>query len=130
VATVPLFGRGDLGREEMYTQTDGALTYRYRFGSDNRFGLQFNLDVLNLFNESNVLGRYELLSGTDFTPGHFGLTNYVELDRAFFNGTITAQRILDLINTPGNSISRDARFDQPVFFQGPRTVRFGFRFTF
>lgn len=130
VAYIPLFGRGDLGRTEMYTQTDAALAYRYRFGRDNRFGLQFNIDVLNLFNESNVLGRYELITDKDFTPGDFGLTNYVDLDRAFFNGTITRDRILSLINTAGNSINYDARYDQPVFFQSPRTIRFGFRFLF
>lgn len=129
VAYIPLFGRGDLGREEMYTQTDGSLAYRYRFGRDNRFGLQFNLDVLNLFNESNVLGRYELLSGHDFSPADFGLTDYVDLDRAFFDGRITTQTITNLINAQ-NSITQDARYNQPVFFQGPRTVRFGFRFTF
>lgn len=134
-AYIPLFGRGDRGRLETYSQTDAALTYRYKFGRDNRFGLQFNVDVLNLFNESNVLSEFESISShifdvSDFTPFGVTITDRQDFDRAFFDGRITADRIQTLINTPGNSINQDARYGSPQLFQGPRNVRFGFRFTF
>lgn len=154
-AYVPLFGRGDLGRTEMYTQTDLGLAYRYKFGRDNRFGLQFNIDVLNAFNEANVLSRFESITAHVFQPGDFAgvgveigptpddASGYREFDRAFFDGRITAERIMRLINEDlvvgfdedtGDPIIdgafMDARYNQPQFFQGPRSVRFGFRFIF
>lgn len=143
-AYIPLFGRGDRGRTEMFTQTDASASYRYRFGRDNGYSLQFNVDVLNLFNEANVLARRELISTHNFQPADFttafgtvfqnilGPNDRLrpDFDRAFFDGRITPDRIETLIATAGNSITQDARYDQPQFFQGPRTVRFGFRFTF
>lgn len=143
-AYIPLFGRGDLGRTETYTQADAALTYRYRFGRENRYGVQFNVDVLNLFNEANVLGRFESIAQANFQPvdftDAFG-TEFVHIlgpgdkfrpdfDRAFFDGRITADQIITLINTPDNGIDPDARYNQPFVFQGGRSVRFGARFTF
>lgn len=65
--TVLLNGRGDLGRTEAYTQTDFAVRHRYRFGRDNRFTLVGEVDILNLFNENNELGRYTLISTNSFT---------------------------------------------------------------
>lgn len=146
VAYIPLFGRGDLGRTETYTQTDLGLAYRYRFGRDNRFGLQFNVDVLNLFNEANVLGQWEAITNANFQPGDFlpfgvTITDRQDFDRAFFDGRITADDILTLINTcvdtdpttagaQCDSIRPDVRYGAPAVFQGPRQVRFGFRFTF
>jgi hypothetical protein len=151
-AYIPLFERGDLGRSEFYTQTDASLKYRYRFGRDNRYALQFNIDVLNLFNQAAVLQRYEQITDHVFEPADFELvgvtidgtpddaSGYREFDRAFFDGRVTADRLLQMINTcidvdPGpivecDAIEPDVRFNQPQFFQAPRSVRFGFRFTF
>lgn len=132
-AYIPLFGRGDLGRTDMFTQTDAALAYRYRFGRDNRFGLQFNVDVLNLFNEANTLARFETISQHIFDVNdfeQFGVTiaNRQDFDRAFFDGRITPERVKTLIDN--GSVTPDARYGQGQFFQGPRSIRFGFRFMF
>lgn len=132
-AYIPLFGRGDLGRTETYSQTDAALSYRYKFGRDNRYGVQFNVDVLNLFNQANVLTNFETISQHTFDVSDFPgvtITDRQDFDRAFFDGRITTAKIVQLINTSGNSIDRDARYKQGQFFQGPRTVRFGFGFLF
>lgn len=146
-AYIPLFGRGDLGRNETFTQTDAALTYRYKFGRDNRLAMQFNVDVLNLFNEANVLGRFESFSDANFDVDAFkpfgvNIADRQDFDRAFFDGRITADRISTLVNTNVrvgtnadgtplfDSIRPDTRYKQPSTFQGPRTVRFGFRFIF
>ena len=67
VAAQFLNGRGDLGRTEMFTQTDFGLRHRYRFGNDGRFTLVANVDILNLFNEDNVLGVFEAFSPTGVT---------------------------------------------------------------
>jgi hypothetical protein len=50
--------RGDLGRTEAFTQTDFNLTHRYRFGRDDRFTMAFDVNVINAFNENNVLGVF------------------------------------------------------------------------
>jgi hypothetical protein len=147
-AYIPLFSRGDLGRTETFTQTDVALAYRYRFGRDNRYGVQFNVDVFNLFNEANTLAQFETLSQhifdvTDFEPFGVTITDRQDFDRAFFDGRITSDRILTLINNDVkvgvdpktgedifDSVTPDARYGQGQFFQGPRTIRFGFKFMF
>ena len=129
---IPLFGRGDLGRTEMYSQTDLAATWRYRFGRDNRWAVRFNVDVLNVFNQNNVLGVFEGISSHVFDVSDFPgvtITDRQDFDRAFFDGRITADRILSVLDaSPG--INTDARYLSPQTFQGPRTVRFGFGFQF
>ncbi|MEZ5344752.1 MAG: TonB-dependent receptor [Pyrinomonadaceae bacterium] len=134
-AYIPLFGRGDLGRTEVFTETDASMVYRYKFGRDNKFTMQLNVDVLNLFNENHVLGLFESISDHVFESGDFaalGVTigDNQDFDRAFFDGRITADRITSLINNNGNSINTDQRYQQPIRFQNPRTVRFGFKFSF
>ncbi len=146
-AYIILNGRGDLGRTEAFSQTDLALAYRYRFGRDNKYALQLNIDVLNAFNQANTLARFEAISQHNFQPADFDvfgvdIGDRQDFDRAFFDGRITSERIMRLIDErfqtgvddDGNAIfetiSRDARFDQPQFFQGARSIRFGFRFQF
>ncbi len=53
-----LFGRGDLGRTETFTQTDAAITHRYSFGRDRRYGVAFEVNATNLFNQANVTDRF------------------------------------------------------------------------
>ncbi len=66
--------RGDLGRTEMYSQTDFGFRHKYRFGRDGRFILMGTLDILNLFDEKNVLGHVETISTTGLTGANLGLT--------------------------------------------------------
>ena len=49
------YGRGDLGRTEMYSQTDLSLTHTLGLGKN--MSLRFEANVRNLFDESNVLSR-------------------------------------------------------------------------
>jgi hypothetical protein len=67
VTSAILFGRGDLGRTEMFSETDFSVSHRYKFGRDNRFTFEPFLDIRNLFDEKNVLGVNALLSGVNFT---------------------------------------------------------------
>ena len=60
-------GRGDLGRTESYSQTDLGLRHRYRFGSEKRFTISGTLDHLNLFDEADVLTKFETISTRGIT---------------------------------------------------------------
>ncbi|MGH9803283.1 MAG: TonB-dependent receptor domain-containing protein, partial [Blastocatellia bacterium] len=54
-AAAILSGRGNLGRTPVFTNTDFSVSHRYRFGNNERLGLVFDFNVLNIFNEANVL---------------------------------------------------------------------------
>ncbi len=151
---IPATKRGDLGRTPIYTQTDFSFTHKYKFGRDNRFGIAFDLNILNLFDEANVLGQdfnasqqgWYYLDVTSVDPGG----NYVAA-----TNTLTSTGVLNIINneirpttgpadtggcavwstgdptqTQYNNFCSNQSFLKPNAFQGPRAVRFGFRFTF
>lgn len=124
--------RGDLGRTPMYTQTDFQVTHSIKLGSEGRFALKFDVNLLNAFNENNVLSVFTQISPDSLTAGNFGISDANGLGelntfRAVFNGGLTSQILAGLAN---GSIARDARFNQPLTRQIPRQVRFGFRFVF
>ncbi|HLL73531.1 MAG TPA: TonB-dependent receptor [Pyrinomonadaceae bacterium] len=120
--------RGDLGRTSAFTQTDFALRHKYRFGTNERFTMVFDLDILNAFNESNVLGVFENIApGLNFAGEDFGLSSDRATAEAQFQRQNTAAAINTAINENGG---RDARYGQPNSFQGGRQVRFGFRLLF
>ncbi|HZH32917.1 MAG TPA: TonB-dependent receptor [Pyrinomonadaceae bacterium] len=132
-ANAILNGRGDLGRTEAFTQTDFGLRHKYRFGSNERMTMVFDLDILNAFNEANELGRQTNFSTVNFSDvaltrgGLTGINNEPQAIQRVFNGGIR-----DAVLAAG----RD-RADRPNTtynltnnFQGPRSVRFGFRLLF
>ncbi len=143
-----LFGRCDLGRTDTYTQTDFAVTHKYRFGRDARYTMAFDLDVLNAFNEHNVTNRFATIFTGDlaapaiqqFFPGVTSETAFIQ---QIFSGGLSGT--IQELNRRGNaglstcgangtsscaSFKTDARYNQPNAFQLPRSVRFGFRFIF
>jgi TonB dependent receptor/Carboxypeptidase regulatory-like domain/TonB-dependent Receptor Plug Domain len=123
-----LNGRGDLGRTEAFTQTDFSLHHRYRFGGSERFSLVFDLDVLNLFNEMNVLGIFDNISSTNIDATTIGLAGNAPTAEAQFQRTPTRDKIVALLNSSGGA--KDARFGLANSFQGGRSIRFGVRFLF
>ncbi|MEZ5346703.1 MAG: TonB-dependent receptor [Pyrinomonadaceae bacterium] len=141
-------GRGDLGRTDVYTQTDLGVTHRYKFGRDSRFTMAFDVDVLNLFNQETATSlRTQLFTGglsdtsvVQFLPGVTDETTFIQ---QIFNGGLSAQILelnrrgdagLSTCGANGNSscsgFKTDARFLQPEQWQIPRSIRFGVRFTF
>lgn len=142
-----LNGRGDLGRTEMFTQTDFAVSHKYKFGRDSRFTLAFDLDVLNLLNEKNVTDRTGGIFTSDLSSADVNLllpnvTDELTFIGQIFNGGLATQ-IRELNQRGNNGASTcgdgtqscaayvtDARYNQPSQFQIPRSVRFGFRFIF
>jgi len=119
--------RGDLGRTEMFTQTDLGLRHKYRFGRDGRFSLIGTLDILNLFDEENVLGHVETISTTGITGANLGLTGTGLQQEAAYQSTASNTVALQYINANG---LLNPLYNLPSVFQGPRSVRFGFRLQF
>lgn len=135
-----LNGRGDLGRTERFTQTDVAVRHKYRFGTNERLTMVFDLDVLNLLNESNFLTVFETIRpAVNFSGTAIGLSSNPSVAEAQFQRTntiaaINAALVARIPTTPVNNVTdaqgRDLRFGQPTTFQTGRTVRFGFRLLF
>jgi len=124
--------RGDLGRTPMFTQTDLQLSHTIKLAGDGRYALKLDFNVLNAFNENNVLSVFTQISPDSLTAGNFGISDddgLGELNtfRAVFAGGVTSQILAGLAD---GSIASDVRFNQPLTRQIPRQVRFGFRFVF
>lgn len=123
-----LNGRGDLGRSEAFTQTDFALHHKIRFGDSERYQIVLDLDILNLFNENNVLAIFDNISSVNITATDIGLSANAPEAEAQYQRTVTRDKINAILNSPAGS--KDSRFGLPNTFQSPRSVRFGFRFVF
>ncbi len=121
-------GRGDLGRSPVYSQTDLNITHRYRFGTDHRFTLAFDLNFLNLFDQATVTGIYTTMnpSSAPVNAAALGVSNV-----AYANG-YTDGTLLNAINAriASQADRSDIRYKQPFLYQSPRIVRFGFRILF
>lgn len=163
-ATTIFTGRGDLGRTEMFTQTDLGVTHKYRFGRDQRFTLTADVNVLNLFDEENVLTVQNTLTNgqiaTTYTLDNNGdivlapafpqfvtlgpkvvnattgvvtrtqTLNKAALINAYNKGELLSQINTYLQGTPTILNRKRSDYGLANRFQGPRTVRFGFRLLF
>jgi len=147
LGTTILNGRGDLGRTEMFTETDLSINHRYKFGRDNRFTLEGYLNITNLFDERNELTRQTAISATTFTGGSAtsplvvggcpnvttagGCGSEAAVFNTIFNGPGIRTYVNNFLALRGTS-STGRRNDYNVSngFQGPRGVRFGFRMFF
>src|SRR6185369_4360794 len=115
---IPETKRGDLGRSPMFTQTDLNLTHRIRFGSDNRYQIALDFNVVNVFNENSVLAINQNKTSTSlaFGTGVNGCattvcaTNYLTS-----NGVLSQYAAAETAN--GIALSRNIAFGQPVAFQ-------------
>ncbi|HYE13111.1 MAG TPA: TonB-dependent receptor [Pyrinomonadaceae bacterium] len=122
--------RGDLGRTEAFTQTDFAIRHKVRFGESERFMFVFDLDILNLFNEDNVLGVFDNISGFNFSGEEIGLSSDSIQAGGDFQRIPTLDRIRAIINDPDEGGGPDERYGLANSFQAGRSVRLGFRFIF
>ena len=128
------YPRGDLGRTPTFSQTDLNITHRYKFGRDSRFTMAFDLNIGNLWDQDTVTAIYPTMNTTTGRPNDaamFPAAPSTQRARLYANAYITGallQPILDRIATTTGAI--DNRYKKPQIFQGPREVRFGFRFLF
>lgn len=136
VASAILNHRGDLGRTEMFTETDLLISHKYKFGRDGRFTFEPFLNVLNLFDEKNELTRQTLLTITNLSAASLRTggcpatvcTNEVTAIQQIFNGGVS-DYVVNFVNA--NRSAREFNtFNAANAFQVPREVRFGARFYF
>lgn len=138
LGTTVLNGRGDLGRTEMFTETDLGINHRYKFGRDKRFAVEGYVDIRNLFDESNVLGVQNNISAQNFsaaTLASAGCTTCqgeLETFQTIFNGVGIRQFVLNYIGSATTAQANKTlnTYGQANSFQAGRDVRFGFRFFF
>lgn len=137
--------RGDLGRTEMFTETDFAIRHRIKFGRDGRYSLVFEGDALNVFNEANELDRINATTFNGFAVEDpaAGLITTAERNACiaanndapcFLLAYGRLQRngapiLLGQANDPNYS-DHYSLFGYKSSFQGPRTIRLGVRFLF
>lgn len=122
-----LFGRGDLGRTPAFTQTDFYVSHTYKFGSDSRYAMKLEANVVNLFNENNVLDKFTRITPNDIGDADVGAADELDAFRKVFAGGIQSIIVQQLNN---GTLPSDARYNQPSTFQIGRQVRFGFGFSF
>ena len=135
------FGRGDMGRTPWLTQTDLTLQHEIKFGG--RYGVQFMLNVLNVFDEDTVLYRWNRLLRADL-PENTGRTSasqdpgYGINQFHFFDGPFDFTQVVNSPYLDKNGVTqpsplsqlRDPRYGQGFIFQDPRLVRVGVKFRF
>ena len=146
VTSAILNERGDLGRTEMFTETDLSFNHRYKFGRDDRLTFEPFVDIRNLFDEKNVLTVDTTISTADIratalrdngctTCGVAGTAGGLQ-EAAVFNTILNGSGIQTFINNflsnPDTSLTSRTRntYGQANGFQAPRTVRFGARLYF
>jgi len=136
VGSAILFGRGDLGRTETFTETDLSIKHTYKFGRDDRFSFQPYLNIRNLFDEKNELGRQTLYTVSNQSaatltrggcPAAVCSDEFTAIQRVF-NGGVTQFLLNDLNANRGARIRND--YNLSNLFQAPREVRFGARLFF
>lgn len=127
-------GRGDLGRTDMFTQTDFLLTHR--FYVSERVALSFSANVLNLWNEANELDRSVALirAGTPSTTNEYNApaatlmygSNSMTLSQAYnlMRSTIANYRTQHAATLGGTNVN--PFYNLPIQWQGRRGVRLAF----
>lgn len=138
LGTTILNGRGDLGRTEMFSETDLSVNHRYKFGRDARFAIEPFIDIRNLFNERNVLTVDTTISTADVRASNLaanGCTTCGSEGAVFqtiFNGPGIRTFVNNFLANPATAVSARRRntYGFNNGFQNPRDVRFGFRFFF
>jgi len=129
---IPQTKRGDLGRTPMFTQTDLNFTHRYKFGNENRFTVAFDFNVINVFNENNIIAVNQNFHSPSFALAEDDVC--ANGDPVCATNILTSSGVLTQYTAAetafGTAAARNLGFNKPIAFQEPRSIRFGFRFMF
>jgi hypothetical protein len=132
--------RGDMGRAPTFSQTDLGVSHTYKFGRDDRFALNGNVNILNLLDQdtvltyqntlSNVNAAGSILSVCDACTDDEGHVNYVGILNGWNSG-----EYFDFIKTwhEGTATVKNRKnysYGMANRFQAPRSVTFGFGISF
>jgi len=132
-----LFGRGDLGRTPVFTQTDLSVSHHFKFGDSERREIVFDFNAINAFNQVTITSRNTGFVGTGATnANNLGLRDAngavlstpAAINYLLTNGILNQVRAY--VNNPATPQLRTTARGLPNGFQGPRSVRLGVRFTF
>jgi hypothetical protein len=106
------YGRGNLGRTPVLTQTDLSVFQSFRLST---FNVEFGVHLLNAFDQSQVTRRYRnrMASSLPYSTARF-----------FSGGWDYEQTLAERPNL------LDVKFNQPNQYQAPREVRLVAKFTF
>ena len=124
-------GRGDLGRTPVFTQSDMLVTHRVRLTEGVSLRFQFN--VLNLFNEANVLDRSGALIRTRSATVSASNEYNASVVNAVYEAPTYNQAVALFLQGKGDYLQhipggldavRNPFYNQPTSFQGPRNARF------
>ncbi|HYP05373.1 MAG TPA: TonB-dependent receptor [Bryobacteraceae bacterium] len=139
------FGRGDMGRMPVLTQTDMNLAHTFRLGE--RYGLKFEVNATNLLNQATVISRVtqmnwngnitrEQLPLTEFFAG-YRVSDHVRPGKASYNPIygLPGRDPVDggaSYHSPKSDLSSAFLVTNPGVgaYQGPRSFRFAVRLTF
>lgn len=124
-----LNGRGDLGRSPVLSQTDLNFTHRYKFGSDARYSVAFDFNILNLWDQDTVTGIYPTINPSSAPVNAAAVAggSQVNFANGLTSGTLYNAIIARINSQPDRS---DVRYGMPQIYQAPRAIRFGMRFAF
>lgn len=126
-----LRGRGDLGRSPGFTQTDFSLSHKVRF--TERYNLAFDFNVINIFNESNILGRVNTPSNVSTSIAGLGLPSAVDNEPKAINYVLTNGILSNFeafYNNPATPERKNTALGLANSYQAGRQVRFALRFSF
>ncbi|MDX2032516.1 MAG: TonB-dependent receptor [Blastocatellia bacterium] len=132
-AAAVLSGRGNLGRTPVFTNSDIAVSHRVKFGSNEKLGLVFDFNVLNVFNEANVLGVIANPGAINPSISTLGLPAAVNDEPKAINYILTTGLLNNyntFLNDPAFPQRKNTALGLGNAFQGGRQVRLGVRFTF
>jgi hypothetical protein len=130
-AAAVLYGRNNLGRTPVYTNTDFAVTHRINVSEDKYISMTANFE--NIFNEMNVLGQLDNPAFVSTSIAGLKLPATVTNEPEALNYVLTNGIIPNFdqfLNDPANPQRKDTALGWSNSFQGPRVIRFGFRFNF
>ena len=122
--------RGDLGRTPVLTQTDLSFSHKYKFGSDDKFAVAFDLNMINAFDQRIITGYNTSVSAVTITQASLGLASPAIATNLYTSGQLLTAINTYLDGTPTVLNRRNSAYKLPNGYQGPRGVRFGFRFLF
>jgi hypothetical protein len=124
-----LNGRGDLGRSATFSQTDFSVTHRVNFGTDKRYGVAFDLNFLNLWDQKALTGIYPTLNPSTAPVNAAAIAGGSQV--AYANGLTDGSLYNAIIARINSQADRsDIRYKMPQIYQQPRAFRFGVRFLF
>jgi len=133
-------------RTPWYIQSDFQLQHEIKLGANESKALRFEITVPNIFNQKAVTAyNAQIDSGVNssfIAPGGLGCSSLVPSavgctvadGGAFYNAVMHPYDWKTNLNTTnyiyGDAVTLNSNYGKPLYYQLPRTMRLGLRFTF